>query len=151
MYTIEEFDKAKTKILKYIMYQKRSEKEIINKFSKTIEENLLEDIINYLKEAGYINDEEYIERSIQEFINLKNLSVKEVGYKLLSKGIKKADLENYVSNHKEKLIEYELNSAKNIIIKKQSKMEENEIRDILRKKGYVEEIINLAFKETIEE
>ena len=79
------------------------------------------------------------------------MSVKEVGYKLLSKGIKKADLENYVSNHKEKLIEYELNSAKNIIIKKQSKMEENEIRDILRKKGYVEEIINLAFKETIEE
>ena len=150
MENIEEFDKLKTKVLKYILYKKRTESEIKQKFSS---ENIpeLEDIIEYLKEAGYINDEEYIERSIQEFINLKNLSVKEVGYKLLSKGIKKADLENYVSNHKEKLIEYELNSAKNIIIKKQSKMEENEIRDILRKKGYVEEIINLAFKETIEE
>ena len=147
---IEEFDKLKTKVLKYILYKKRTESEIKQKFSS---ENIpeLEEVIEYLKEAGYINDEEYIERSIQEFINLKNLSVKEVGYKLLSKGIKKADLENYVSNHKEKLIEYELNSAKNIIIKKQSKMEENEIRDILRKKGYVEEIINLAFKETIEE
>ncbi len=150
MENIEEFDKLKTKVLKYILYKKRTESEIKQKFSS---ENIpeLEEVIEYLKEAGYINDEEYIERSIQEFINLKNLSVKEVGYKLLSKGIKKADLENYVSNHKEKLIEYELNSAKNIIIKKQSKMEENEIRDILRKKGYVEEIINLAFKETIEE
>ena len=54
MYTIEEFDKEKTRVLKYIMYKKRTEQEIKNKFSKTIQENLLEDIIQYLKEAEYI-------------------------------------------------------------------------------------------------
>ena len=48
MYTIEEFDKEKTRVLKYIMYKKRTEQEIKNKFSKTIQENLLEDIIQYL-------------------------------------------------------------------------------------------------------
>ena len=149
MEDIEEFDKLKTKVLKYILYKKRTEREIKQKFSS---ENALEleKVIEYLKEVGYINDEEYIERSIQEFINLKNLSVKELAYKLLSKGIKKDDLENYISNHKEKLAEYELNSAKNIIIKKQSQIEENEIRNILRKKGYIEEIIKLAFEETVE-
>ncbi len=62
MYTIEEFDKAKTKILKYIIYKKRSENEIRKKFSKEFDENLLEDIIEYLKEANYINDKEYIEK-----------------------------------------------------------------------------------------
>ncbi len=149
MENIEEFDKLKTKVLKYILYKKRTEREIKQKFSS---ENALEleKVIEYLKEVGYINDEEYIERSIQEFINLKNLSVKELGYKLLSKGIKKDDLENYISNHKEKLAKYELNSAKNIITKKQRQMEESEIRNILRKKGYVEEIIKLAFDEIIE-
>ena len=60
MYTIEEFDEQKTKVLKYIIYKKRSEQEIRNKFSKTIDENMLEDIIDYLKEAGYINDKEFI-------------------------------------------------------------------------------------------
>ena len=33
MYTIEEFDKEKTKVLKYIIYKKRSEQEIRNKFA----------------------------------------------------------------------------------------------------------------------
>ena len=41
MYTIEEFDKAKTKILKYIIYKKRSENEIRKKFSKEFDENLI--------------------------------------------------------------------------------------------------------------
>ena len=48
MYSKEEFDKEKTKVLKYILYKKRSEYEIRNKFSKSIEENLLDDIIEYL-------------------------------------------------------------------------------------------------------
>ena len=37
MYSIEEFDKQKTKILKYIMYKKRTENEIRIKFN-TIDE-----------------------------------------------------------------------------------------------------------------
>ena len=56
MYTIEEFDKAKTKILKYIIYKKRSENEIRRKYEKEIDENMLEDIIEYLKESKYIDD-----------------------------------------------------------------------------------------------
>ncbi|MFR5682906.1 MAG: hypothetical protein ACLUD1_02290 [Clostridia bacterium] len=69
MYSIEEFDKQKTKILKYIMY-KKGQKMNQNKFN-TIDEDLLEDSIEYLKEAGYINDKEYIERSVTEFKSLK--------------------------------------------------------------------------------
>ena len=34
-YSIEEFDKAKTKVMNYIMYKKRTEYEVKNKFSKT--------------------------------------------------------------------------------------------------------------------
>ena len=31
MYSIEEFDKEKTKVMNYIMYKKRTEKEVKNK------------------------------------------------------------------------------------------------------------------------
>ena len=84
-YSIEEFDRAKTKVMNYIMYKKRTEYEVKNKFSKTIEENLLHDIIEYVKEAGYLSDNEYIERAVSEFKVLNNLSRKEVSYKLYSK------------------------------------------------------------------
>ena len=39
MYTIEEFDEQKTKILKYILYKKRTEQEIRTKFAKTVKED----------------------------------------------------------------------------------------------------------------
>ncbi len=135
MYSIEEFDKQKTKILKYIMYKKRTENEIRIKFN-TIDEDLLEDSIEYLKEAGYINDKEYIERSVTEFKSLKNMSIKEVIYKLYSKGIKKDTLEDYVSNHIEELEEYEKKSAENIINKKINNMEKEDIINYLLRKGY---------------
>ena len=76
MYTIDEFDKGKNKVLKYILYKKRTESEIRTKFSKEMEENLLEDIIEYLKETKYIDDKEYIRKTINNFIILKNLSIK---------------------------------------------------------------------------
>ena len=76
MYTIEEFDKEKTKVLKYILYKKRSENEIRTKFSGTMDENLLEDIIEYLKQAKYIDDKEYIRKTVNNFLALKNCMFK---------------------------------------------------------------------------
>ena len=88
MYTIEEFDREKTRVLRYILYKKRSEYEVHNKFEKTIEPELLEDIIEYLKEAKYIDDIDYIRKTVNNFIVLKNLSIRELKYKLLAKEIK---------------------------------------------------------------
>ena len=147
MYTVEEFDKEKTRVLKYIMFKKRSEYEIRNKFAKTIEENLLEDIIEYLKEAGYINDRDYIDRLINEFISLKNLSLKEVKYKLMAKGINTNLIEDYMYSYSDELEEYEKKSATNIAIKKSTSMEIDEIKNFLYKKGYKTESIKNAIDE----
>ena len=146
MYTIEEFDKEKTKVLKYIIYKKRSEQEIRNKFAKTIDENMLEDIIEYLKEANYINDKEFIEKTINNFKILKNLSIKEMKYKLMAKGLNKDDIEDYFYENKEELEEYETKSSSNIIYKKSDSMEQDEIKQYLLKKGYKMDSINRAFE-----
>lgn len=146
MYTIEEFDKQKTKILKYILYQKRTEQEIRKKFSHTIDLKLLEDIIEYLKETNYINDKEYIKKAIGNFITLKNLSLKELQYKLLAKGLHRNDIEDYMYDNKEELEEYEIQSAQNIFNKKAISNEQEEIKQYLLKKGYKIENINRAIE-----
>lgn len=146
MYTIEEFDKQKTKVLKYILYKKRTEQEVRNKFSTTIDENMLEDIIEYLKEAKYINDKEFIEKTVNNFIALKNLSIREIQYKLSAKGIKKSDIEDYIYENQEELEKYEIKSATNLIYKKSSSMEKEEIKQFLLKKGYKLENINKALE-----
>ena len=89
-YTIQEFDNIKTKMLKYIMYKKRTEKEVRQKFSSSVDEILLDDVIENLKELGYINDLRYVERAVNEFVAINTLSIREIEYKLYSKGISKS-------------------------------------------------------------
>lgn len=146
VYSDEEFDKLKTKVLKYILYSKRTEKNIRKKFENE-DEIILEDVIEYLKEAGYINDSNYIKKAVAEFINLKNLSLKELEYKLRQKGIEKDIIDDYIYNNKETLLEYEINSAKNLIIKKRNILEDNEIKQYLSNKGYMSETIKIAIEE----
>ena len=95
MYTIEEYDNAKSKVLKYILYKKRSKQEVKNKFYKSIEEEMLNNIIDELEENGYIYDFNYVERAVNEYIALNNLSLKEVRYKLMAKGITSALIDEY--------------------------------------------------------
>lgn len=148
MYTIEEFDKQKTKILKYILYKKRSEGEVRTKFSGTMDEDLLDDVIEYLKEAKYINDNDYIRKTVNNFIILKNLSIREIKYKLLAKNLNKNDIEDYIYENNEELQEYEIKSAANIIYKKSNSMEQEEIKQYLLKKGYRIENIQKAMEES---
>lgn len=147
MYDIEQFDKEKTRVLKYILYKRRTEQEVRNKFQQTIDEDLLEDIIDYLKEAKYIDDIEYIEKTVNNFKILKNLSIREVEYKLMSKGLKRSDIEEYLYNNRDELEEYEIKSASNIIYKKSSSMEQEDIKQYLLKKGYKIENINKALEQ----
>ena len=144
---VEEYDKLKTKVLKYIIYKKTTEKEIRQKFSKTIDEDILEDIIDELKENAYIDDLNYIDRAVNEFVALKNLSIREIKYKLFAKGLSNDIIDEYISSNFDELMEYEIKSAKNIIIKKQSMQEDEEIKQGLLKKGYIAENVKEAFNE----
>ena len=143
MYSIEDLDFAKTKILKYISFKKRTENEVRLKFNKVINQELLDDAIEELKENGYIDDNKYIVRAINEFMALKNLSIKEIKYKLMAKGINKNLIEDYISNNKDILVDYELKSAKNIAIKKYN-IKKEEIKNYLMKKGFALDSIDEA-------
>ncbi len=143
----EEFDKAKTKVLKYVLYKKRTEQEVKQKFSSELNENLLEDIIQNLKENGYISDFNYIQKAVNEFMALKTLSIKEIYSKLYAKGISSNIIEEYFSKNQELLEQYEISCAKKIILKKSSQMEKEEIEKYLYKKGYKSENIKTAFEE----
>ena len=101
---------------------------------------------------GYSDDEEKrfkekLNKAVTEYMSLQNLSIKEIEYKLYSKGISNDIIEKYFSSIIEQLEEYELQSAKNIILKKQQTMSEDEIKIFLRKKGYNQDTIKQAFSD----
>ena len=119
---LTKIDKLKTKILKYIMYKKRTEHEVREKF-KDEENDILEDVIDNLKELGYIDDNDYIKRS---------------------------DIENYIYANNEELKDYEKRSALNIYNKKKNNMEYDDIINYLYRKGYSQESIKYLGDESSE-
>lgn len=142
----ERVEKLRNKILKYIVYKKRSESEIRQKFADE-DENDIEDAIEYFKELGYIDDYKYIERAIKEFMALKSMSIKEISYKLSQKGISNSIIDEYIIDNKEELLQYEIDSAKKIISKKINNTEQQDIKNYLFKKGYMSESVSIAFDE----
>lgn len=139
----EKIEKLRNKMLKYIVYKKRTETEIRQKFSEE-DENMVEDAIEYFKELKYIDDSVYVDRAVKEFMALRNLSIKEIVYKICQKGVSKSLVDDYVCKNKETMLEYEISSAKNIIKKKMGQ-EEHEIKNFLFKKGFMSESVSIAF------
>ena len=97
---------------------------------------MLEDIIEYLKDAKYLDDYEFIEKQVNEYMNLKTMSIKEIKYKLYSKGLDRKLIEQYIEKNYEKLKEYEEMCIEKIKNKKKDTMTEDEIEQYLYKKGY---------------
>jgi len=143
---IEEYDKLKTKVLKFVLYKKRTEKEIRQKFNNE-DELMIDDIIYELKDQKYIDDNSYIERAVNEFMSLNNLSIKEISYKLAQKGISKDLTNEYICQNEEIMLEYEINSAKSIISKRKRTSDIRDIKNFLYKKGYKGDSIKAAFEE----
>ena len=133
---LKEFEEQKTKVFKYITYKKRTEQEVRTKFKGQIEENMLEDIIEYLKEANYLNDYEFIKKQVNEYMLLKTMSIKEIKYKLYAKGLERKLVEKYIEENYELLQEYENKCMEKIKEKKSNAMDEQQIQQYLYKKGY---------------
>lgn len=142
---LDKYDKLKSRVLKFVLYKKRSEAEIKAKFSKEIEEETLNSIILDLKRNNYIDDNNYIKKSINEFMAIKTLSKYEIKNKLLAKGIGLDLIENYFIENEDELNHYELNSCIKLI-KKNSSKDERKLIDYLYRKGYSQEIIKEAIE-----
>jgi len=150
MYTVEEFDRNKTKVMEYILYKKRTEYEVRKKFCNTIEENMLDDIMEYVKEAGYINDNEYVRKLFNEYMSLKSMSIREIKNKIYSKGIYADYINDYISENRESLEEYEFNSARKIMEKKKASKDLGQLKAYLINKGFTEDTLD-KLKDIVDE
>lgn len=137
---LEKVDKLKTKMLKYIFYKKRTEKEVREKF-KNEDSDLLDETIDNLIELGYINDVNYVEKYFHEVIALKNLSIFEIKYKLMGKGVPESIIDDYISNNQDMLADYERLAANNLVRKRKDTSTKEETMAYLNKKGYSYELI----------
>lgn len=84
------FEEAKEKAVKYLVLALRTELEVRNKLKKiNVEDDVINDVIEYLKEIGYIDDSKYVDSYLRQSINIPKYSLYEIKMKLIQKGIDK--------------------------------------------------------------
>ncbi|MBE5822253.1 MAG: RecX family transcriptional regulator [Clostridiales bacterium] len=130
------FEIGKEVAIKYVMFKKRTEAEVTKKLEfLNYSPAIVEKIVNYLKEAGYINDERYAEKYFNEIKKLKNWSKVQIKNDLYKRGCK-AEIDA------EELNDYEIQSITNLynkyIFKYPDHTQENlnEFITVLKKKGF---------------
>lgn len=131
------FEIGKDVAIKYIMFKKRTEKEVINKLEVlNYSPNIIDKIIDYLKETDYINDERYVNKYFEELKKVKNWSVRHVKQDLYNRGCECTIPDNDLMN-------YEIQSIKNLYGKYKvkypdaSEEETQEFIKALRNKGFM--------------
>lgn len=124
-----------SKLMKYVLFKKRTEYEVKEKCkSLNYTQDYIDEIIEYLKEAEYINDEIYIVKYINDLLKLKKASIAEVKYDLMKRGI---DFDRLNPDLIDSLYEHEIESANYLAVKKYKSGDSIEkIKRYLNGKGY---------------
>ena len=144
---IEIYEKIREKVFYYVMYQKRTEAEVRRKFlpifkKYNISEETCTDLLEELKEKGYIDDKEFVRRKFGACMNFKVSSAKEIKYSMIQKGISSELIDEYMEENHDKIYQHEIVAAKRIYDKKYETKTDEEIKMYLRKKGFSEDAIN---------
>lgn len=112
-----EFQKTLDKLLKYATLRPRSEKEVKDYFKrKKVHESLYKELFNRLKRLELIDDEKFAEWWVEQRLEFKFKSKRELEFELRNKGIKKEKIEE--------------------VLRKTKIDEEKTARELLEKKAY---------------
>lgn len=124
------------KIMHFVLFKRRTEQEVREKCKKLkYDEDKIDEIIEYLKETDYINDEVYIRKYINNAQKLKHLSKNEIRIDLIRRGIDTSIIELALED--DIVQEFEFESTTYFVNKKLKAGDDVEkVKKYLLNKGY---------------
>ena len=131
------------KLMKYVLFKRRTTKEVKDKCKLLgFTEEYINEIIAYLEENGYLDDEKYVMKYILNIIKLKKKSIQEIRFDLMRRGIEERIIEKYIT---EDLRKFEIKSAMELAKKKYKDCKDIlKVKKYLGMKGYSRDVINKA-------
>lgn len=132
-----EFEIAKGKAIAYIVRSRKTENELRLKLKKLgYNQEVIQDVIYYFKDLGYIGDEEYVDAYMRQCMRLKSYSLFEIKNKLLQKGIKKDIIEKKLGVFQDNFPDYEKEIINKLLNSKLKNMEDLKKKQYLFRRGF---------------
>jgi len=126
---------AKEKAIKYIGISKKTSYEVAKKL-KTLgaEQGIIDKVIEYLEEVGYIDDIDYVQSYLRQNIKMLKYSVYELKQKLLQKGVKASIIESTFESDLPS--DYEAQVVNKLICSKLKDYDEIKKKEYLYRRGF---------------
>lgn len=136
---MDDFEKYLNKALRFLSFRPRSEKEVRDKLeSQKASKEIIERIINSLKDHKFLNDEDFAKRFIEQRLRFKPKGIRLIKLELKQKGIDQEIIDQAItslSSHEDSALQNDLESAKKLVEKKISKYKGFERQIIYQKLG----------------
>jgi regulatory protein len=137
-----EFQKTLDKLLRFATLRPRSEKEVKDRLIKyKVHESLYKKLFNKLKRLGLLNDEKFAQWWIDQRLQFRYKSRRELEYELRAKGIDREIISQLINKSISQ--EKEIEMAKKLVDKKKYKWDKlpktekkRKIREFLGRKGF---------------
>lgn len=94
----EMFIKAKNKALSILSKAPQSEKNITNKLSPDFEQDVIEDVLEFLRKYNFVNDEDLAQRITSTNLKLNKCGKNKIKQNLYNKGIDRETINSVVSD-----------------------------------------------------
>ncbi len=130
------------KIMNYVLFKMRTISEVRKKCQRlNLEESYIDDVIEYLIDAGYLDDKKYADKYVQNVFRLKNASRNEIKIDLMRKGVNSDIIDNAVDT--EEAYDFEVKSCEYVAQKKfKTTPDVLKLRKYLVSKGYDYDVIS---------
>jgi len=130
-----EFEVAKEKAVRFIGISKKTCYEVQSKLKRlNVSDTTIKQVIEYLKQLGYIDDIEYVKAFIRQCVKMEKYSVYEIKQKLLFKGISRELLEEYVDEMYS--TDYERIVVDKLLNSKLSSVDEEKQKNYIYRRGF---------------
>ena len=151
--TANEIYYLKQSAFRSLIRRAHSRFELYKKLSaKTKEKNLIQTVLDFLEERGYLNDEKFAEAYIEERVKHKKLGINRVRAELFKKGVDKKIIEDKLiiddelsQKNAAELAEKKLRIARSSSKKIEKSKLKQKIYSHLLMRGYSSEIIRKVF------
>lgn len=94
----EMYIKAKNKALNILSKASHSEKNIINKLSSDFDEEIIEDVLVFLRKYNFVNDEDLAQRITNTNLKINKCGKNRIKQNLYNKGIDRSTIDSVVSD-----------------------------------------------------
>ncbi len=117
---MDEYTKFQNIAIKFLSYRPRSEKELREKLlKKRAPQEVLEEVIGFLKEQKFLSDEEFVKWWIRQRTEFNPKSARIIKLELRQKGIDQDTIEKALIEHaSEELTVSDLEKAKTLVAKR---------------------------------